>query len=64
MDKADFAQLIDAYADAKVSGNKILVKAMIAELESALNAIFPEASVDKRNAIGDSAFEEVEISPE
>lgn len=58
MDKANFAQLIDAYADAKVSGNKILVKAMIGELESALNSIFPEGPTDE------SALGEVEITPE
>jgi hypothetical protein len=46
MNKAEFAQLIDAYADAKASGNKYLVQKMIADLEEALNAIFdpqPEA---------------------
>lgn len=58
MDKAGFAQLIDAYADAKVSGNKILVKAMIGELESALNSIFPERPADE------STLGEVEITPE
>ena len=58
MDKAGFAQLIDAYADAKVSGNKILVKAMIGELEAALNSIFPEGQA-KESTLG-----EVEITPE
>lgn len=58
MDKASFAQLIDAYADAKVSGNKILVKAMIGELESALNSIFPEDVADE------SSLGEVEITGE
>lgn len=58
MDKASFAQLIDAYADAKVSGNKILVKAMIGELESALNSIFPEDVADE------SSLGEVEITQE
>jgi len=58
MDKAGFAQLIDAYADAKVSGNKILVKAMIGELESALNSIFPEGQTEE------STLGEVEITPE
>lgn len=58
MDKASFAQLIDAYADAKVSGNKILVKAMIGELESALNSVFPEAQADE------SSLGEVEITQE
>ena len=58
MDKAGFAQLIDAYADAKVSGNKILIKAMIGELESALNSIFPEGQAEE------STLGEVEIAPE
>lgn len=58
MDKASFAQLIDAYADAKVSGNKILVKAMIGELESALNSVFPEAQADE------PSLGEVEITGE
>jgi hypothetical protein len=40
MTKAEFAQLIDAYADSKASGNKYLVKKMIEELEGALNEIF------------------------
>jgi len=40
MNKAEFAQLIDAYADSKASGNKYLVKKMIEELEGALNELF------------------------
>lgn len=40
MTKADLAQLIDGYADAKTSGNKYLIKKMIEELEVALNEIF------------------------
>jgi hypothetical protein len=42
MTKTDFAQLIDAYADAKACGNKYLMKKMIAELEAALNELFGE----------------------
>jgi hypothetical protein len=42
MNKAEFAQLIDAYADAKASGNKYLVQRMIADLEQALNELFVE----------------------
>jgi len=42
MDKTSFAQLIDAYADAKVTDNKILIKVMIGELEVALNQLFPD----------------------
>jgi hypothetical protein len=40
MTKTEFAQVIDAYADAKACGNKHLVKRMIAELEEALNELF------------------------
>ena len=58
MDKAGFAQLIDAYADAKVSGNKILVKALIGEFEAALNSVFPEGQAEE------STLGEVEITPE
>jgi hypothetical protein len=42
MDKKTMAGLIDAYADAKASGNKILIQKMIQELEGALNIIFPD----------------------
>jgi hypothetical protein len=44
MNKAEFAQLIDAYADAKASGNKYLVQRMIADLEQALDELFPTAN--------------------
>lgn len=43
MDKSTFAELIDAYADAKASKNKVLIKVMINQLEQALNLIFPES---------------------
>ncbi len=39
MTKAELAQLIDAYADSKVSGNKYLVEKMIGELDGALNEV-------------------------
>ena len=42
MTKAEFAILIDSYADAKTSGNKYLVKKMIEDLEGALNELFGE----------------------
>ena len=42
MDKESFASLIDAYADAKASRNKILIQSMIERLEQALSAIFPD----------------------
>lgn len=40
MGKKELATLIDAYADAKGSGNKYLAQVMIAQLEQALNQIF------------------------
>lgn len=40
MGKKELATLIDAYADAKSSGNKYLSQVMIAQLEQALNQIF------------------------
>ena len=39
MDKEKLAELIDAYADAKASKNRILVESMIEKLEVALNSI-------------------------
>jgi hypothetical protein len=45
MTKAEFAQCIDAYADAKASGNKYLVKKMIEDLEGALNELFGEEPI-------------------
>jgi len=42
MNKKQLAVLIDAYADAKVSGNEYLCKLAIARLEEALFEIFPE----------------------
>jgi hypothetical protein len=51
MTKAEFAQLIDAYADSKASGNKYLVKKMIEELEGALNEIFGSEPLAEGNPI-------------
>lgn len=39
MTKSELAQLIDAYADSKASGNKYLVAKMIEELEMALTEV-------------------------
>ena len=50
MTKAEFAQCIDAYADAKASGNKYLVKKMIEDLEVALNELFGEEPVSAPDA--------------
>jgi len=41
MSKKDLATLIDAYADAKASRNQHLVNSMVAQLEQALDSIFP-----------------------
>ncbi len=46
MTKAELAQLIDAYADSKASGNKYLVAKMIEELEQALNQVCGERKED------------------
>lgn len=43
MTKKDLATLIDAYADAKASRNQHLVNSMVAQLEQALNAVFPDS---------------------
>lgn len=40
MDKAELAELIDAYADARVTGNKYLCKEMINRLEEALIRLY------------------------
>jgi hypothetical protein len=39
MTKAELAQLIEAYADSKASGNRYLVQKMIEELEQALDEV-------------------------
>jgi len=41
MTREELAKLIDAYADAKISTNKHLMKVMIADLEEAFDEIFP-----------------------
>jgi len=40
MGKKELATLIDAYSDAKASGNKYLTQTMITQLEQALNQVF------------------------
>jgi hypothetical protein len=42
MNKEALAELIDAYADAKASNNKLLVQTMIRQLEVTLDEIFKE----------------------
>lgn len=48
MDKKDLAVLIDAYADAKASRNQHLVNSMAAQLEQALDSLFPTEEVEKK----------------
>ena len=45
MDKGSLATLIDAYADAKSSRNAHLIRSMAAQLEQALNEVFPDTEV-------------------
>lgn len=40
MNKEDLAELIDAYADAKISRNKYLCQEMIDKLENALSDLY------------------------
>lgn len=46
MNKPELAQLIDAYADSKASGNKYLIAKMIEELEQALTQVCGERKED------------------
>jgi hypothetical protein len=51
MDKKSLATLIDAYADAKASRNQHLVNSMVAQLEQALDALFPGSGGDETPAV-------------
>ena len=62
MDKANFAKLIDAYADAKVSGNEILVRTMVGKLESALNSFYPGEPVSIPDELSLEEKEEAETT--
>jgi len=42
MNKEALAELIDAYADAKASNNKLLIQTMIKQLEVTLDALFQD----------------------
>lgn len=44
MDKRSLAVLIDAYSEAKASRNQHLVNTMVAQLEQALDSLFPPDS--------------------
>lgn len=47
MNKEDLAELIDAYADAKISKNRYLCQEMIAKLEETLSDLY--ARLDTSN---------------
>ena len=42
MSKEALAELIDAYADAKASNNKLLIQTMIKQLEITLDVLFKD----------------------
>lgn len=46
MDRRALAQLVDAYADAKASRNQHLINSMVAQLEQALDQVFPSEAVE------------------
>lgn len=46
MGKKELATLIDAYSDAKASGNKYLTQLMITQLERALDDVFGPGPVE------------------
>lgn len=58
MGKKELATLIDAYADAKASGNKYLAQVMIAQLEQALNQVFGQDDEGMVESEGISQSEE------
>jgi hypothetical protein len=53
MTKKDLAQLVDAYADAKASRNPHLVNTMVAQLEQALDSLFPPDSGESETPGGE-----------
>lgn len=55
MNRETLAALIDAYADAKASKNKILIQSMIEKLEQALIEIFPDEPMPSGVDITDPA---------
>lgn len=54
MSKEAFAELIDAYADAKATKNKVLVQTMIRQLELALDSLFAAKEEEEVPAQEDS----------
>jgi hypothetical protein len=47
MNKETFANLIDAYADAKMSKNKHLLNTMVGQLQAALDEVFAAAEPEE-----------------
>jgi hypothetical protein len=47
MTKENLATLIDAYADSKASRNAHLIRSMAAQLEQALNEVFPDTGEEE-----------------
>ena len=58
MGKKELATLVDAYADAKASGNKYLVQSMIVQLEKVLSDIFGEDGDSDSDSNSDSGSSE------
>ena len=50
MNKEDLAELIDAYADAKISKNKFLCQEMINKLEEALSDLYARLDTIEESA--------------
>lgn len=53
MGKKELATIIDAYADAKASGNKYLTQSMIVQLEKVLDEIFANIPQDEPTEISE-----------
>ena len=53
MTKKDLAVLIDAYSEAKTSRNQHLVNTMVAQLEQALDSLFPPDSGESGSPEGE-----------
>jgi hypothetical protein len=56
MNKSELAVLIDAYADSKVSRNAHLIRSMAAQLEQALNEVFPDTDGGEETPLPDPEF--------
>jgi hypothetical protein len=61
MDKAKFAELIDGYADAKVSGNQYLIRKAVEDLEPALSLVFDRLSALESESVSDNYAEPTSV---